>query len=161
MCAVAGSVGSSAIVDIYTRRVPNPLTLGVAALGLVLGASDATGIGLTGALGGFVVGLLLMLPGHIMGATGAGDVKLFAAIGTLLGPRATVVAFAYTAIAGGILAIVVACQRKRLSATVGRMAALVRTAGANVAEIEQSSQDNRFPYAPAIAAGAFLAALGL
>jgi prepilin peptidase CpaA len=161
VCAVAGSAGSSAIVDIYTRRVPNPLTLGVAALGLVLGASHLTGVGLMGAFGGFAVGLALMLPGHIVGATGAGDVKLFAAIGTLLGPRATVVAFAYTAIAGGILAIVVACQRKRLSATVGRTAALVRSAGANVAEIEQSSQDNRFAYAPAIAVGAFAAALGL
>jgi prepilin peptidase CpaA len=161
VCAVAGSAGSSAIVDLYTRRVPNPLTLGVTALGLVLGASQVTGVGLTGALGGFAVGLGLMLPGHLLGATGAGDVKLFAAIGTLLGPRATVVAFAYTAIAGGLLAIAVACRRKRLSATVERTAALVCTAGGNVAEIEQSSQDNRFAYAPAIAVGAVVAALGL
>jgi len=71
------------------------------------------------------------------------------------------VAFAYTAVAGGILALVVAYRRKRFSATVGRTAALVRTAGANVAEIEQSSHDNRFAYAPAIAMGALVAALGL
>jgi len=141
--------------------VPNPLTISVAALGLALAAWHATSVSLAAAVGGFVVGLALMLPGHIAGATGAGDVKLFAAIGTLLGPRATVVAFAYTAIAGGILAIVIACHRKRLSATVERTAALVRTAGANVADIEHSTDDNRFAYAPAIAVGAFVAGLGL
>ena len=39
------------------------------------------------ALGGIAVGLAVMLPGHLIGATGAGDVKFFAALGTLLGPR--------------------------------------------------------------------------
>ena len=45
-----------------------------------------------------------MLPGHLFGATGAGDVKLFAAAGTLLGPSDMVLAFVATAIAGGVLA---------------------------------------------------------
>src|SRR5438045_1615275 len=95
--AVAGSGGSSAVVDLYARRVPNPLTVSIAALGLAMAASHTTAVSLAAALGGFAAGLVLMLPGHIAGATGAGDVKLFAAIGTLLGPRTTVLAFAYTA----------------------------------------------------------------
>ena len=40
-------------------------------------------------------------------------------------------------------------------------ATLVRTGGANVAEIEHPSVDNRFAYAPAIALGALVAALGV
>jgi prepilin peptidase CpaA len=159
--AVAGSGGSSAAVDIYTRRVPNLLTVGIAALGLSLAAFHGTSVGVLGAVCGFAVGLMLMLPGHIVGATGAGDVKLFAAIATLLGPRATVVAFAYTAIAGGLLAIIVACQRRRLRATIDRTALLVHTIGRNALEIEQSSEDNRFAYAPAIAIGTLAAAVGL
>ena len=45
---------------------------------------------------------------HLVGATGAGDVKLFAASGALLGPRATLWAFAFTMLAGGMIAIVFA-----------------------------------------------------
>jgi prepilin signal peptidase PulO-like enzyme (type II secretory pathway) len=41
-----------------------------------------------------------------------------------------------------------------------RTALLVTTRGANVTEIEHVSSNNRFPYAPAIAVGALVAALG-
>jgi prepilin peptidase CpaA len=157
--AVAGTGASSAVVDFYTRRIPNPLTLGVAAFGVTLAAAHLTPLSMADALVGFAVGLVLMLPGHLIGATGAGDVKLFAAVGTLLGPRAIAMAFLYTALAGGALAIVVAMQRQLLRETVERAANLVRTGGANVAEIERATV-NRFAYAPAIAVGTLAAALG-
>ncbi len=131
------------------------------ALGVALAAMHMTGVSVPGALGGFALGLVLMLPGHVIGATGAGDVKLFAALGTLLGPSRTGVAFLYTALAGGVLVVIVACRRRRLSATVERTARLVRTGGGNAPEIERATENNRFAYAPAIAAGALAAALGL
>lgn len=159
--AVAGSGASSAVVDLYTRRVPNWLTLGVTALGVALAAVDLTGLSIAGALGGFALGLTLMLPGHLIGATGAGDVKLFAALGSLLGPSRTGSAFVYTALAGGVLAVIVARRRRRLRATVERTATLVCSGGGNVGEIESASENNRFAYAPAIALGAMAAALGL
>ena len=159
--AIAASGGASAIVDLWSRRVPNALTLGVATMGLTFAALGLSGLSPMAALGGLVVGLLLMLPGHLIGATGAGDVKLLAAIGTLLGPAGIAVAFVYTAIAGGMLALIVARHRRVLRAMVSRTAALVRTGGGNVAAIEGTSIDNRFAYAPAIALGALAAALGL
>ncbi len=158
--AVAGIGGASALVDLWTRRVPNPLTLGTAAFGVTLAASHQSGLTVQQALFGFGVGLLLMLPGYLIGATGGGDVKLFAAFGTLLGPYATAFAFFYTVIAGGVIAVAVALQRRRLRETVQRTAWLVATRGKNVAEIEDVSSNNRFPYAPAIAVGALVAALG-
>ena len=156
---VAG-VGAGAVIDLYTRRVPNLLTIGIAVVGVAMAATHVSGVSVTGAFAGFALGLLLMLPGHLIGATGAGDVKLLAAVGTLLGPSRIGMAFLYTAMAGGALAMVVALQRRRFGATMGRTAALVRTGGANVAEIEGPSADNRFAYAPAIAVGAIVAALG-
>ncbi len=161
VCAVLAGGASSAIVDLYTRRVPNRLTLGIGVLGVALAAMHVTGVSVTGALGGFALGLVLMLPGHVIGATGAGDVKLFAALGTLLGPGRTGAAFVYTALAGGLLAVIVAIRRRRLRATVERTAMLVRTAGGNAGEIERATENNRFAYAPAIAAGTLAAALGL
>lgn len=160
LAAVAGSGGASAVVDLRMRRVPNWLTLGITALGVSLAAAQLTTVSVAGALGGFAVGLLLMLPGHIVGATGAGDVKLFAAVGTLLGPTGIGVAFVYTAILGGALAVLVAMYRGRLQATLQETATLVLTGGANVAQIERPTTDNRFAYAPAIAVGTIVAALG-
>ena len=140
--------------------MPNPLTIGIALTGFTLALFHVTPLSVPAALAGFGIGLLLMLPGHIVGATGAGDVKLFAALGTLLGPVGIVVAFVYTAIAGGVMAVCVALTRRRLQVTMARTAALVRTGGANVAQIEHASANNRFAYAPAIAVGTLIAALG-
>lgn len=150
----------AAAVDLATRRVPNVLTASIATLGLALAGLHMTGAGLAAAVGGLFVGGVLMLPGHLLGRTGAGDVKLLAALGTLLGPAGAATAFVYTLIAGGLLSLVVAARRGRLEATLSRTATLVRTGGSNVAEIERPSADNRFAYAPAIAVGACLAALG-
>ena len=160
LTAVAGSGGASALLDLRTRRVPNWLTLGITSLGLTLAAAHLTDRSMGAALGGFAVGLLMMLPGHIVGATGAGDVKLFAAVGTLLGPTGIAVAFVYTAIFGGALALTAALLRGRLHHTLQETATLVVTGGANVARIERPSADNRFAYAPAIALGALVSALG-
>jgi len=107
------------------------------------------------------VGLALMLPSHVIGATGAGDVKLLAAFGTLLGPGRTGWAFLYSAIAGGAIALIVAVRRQRVRMTIARAAALLQTPGTAVAEIEHPCEDNRFAYAPAIVVGALAAAIGL
>jgi prepilin peptidase CpaA len=165
--AVAGLAG--AVVDLRTRRVPNALTGSIASAGLVLAAMHAGPVSLLMACAGCLVGLACMLPGHLIGGTGAGDVKLFAAMGTVLGPWPIAVAFLYTALAGGFLAIIFALMRSSLGATVSRTATLVVTSGANVSEIERQTDDvsagarakadNRFAYAPAIAIGVLAAAL--
>ena len=156
---VAASGVTSALVDLACRRVPNPLTLSIAALGVALAAAHATGVGVAQAFGGLAVGLLLMLPGFAIGATGGGDVKLFAALGTMLGPTRTGVAFLYTALVGAALALAMAWRRQQLATTIERAAALA--GGAAAGDIEHPARHNRFAYAPAIALGALAAALGL
>jgi prepilin peptidase CpaA len=158
--AVAAVTTAAAVVDLRTRRVPNWLTFGIAALGVTMATAHLGGVGVAGAFQGLVVGLLLMLPGHVIGRTGAGDVKLLAALGTLLGPRSIAMAFLYTAIAGGAIAVLVATRRRRLRETLEGTATLVYTRGANAGEIEKPTADNRFAYAPAIAIGAVIAAFG-
>ena len=162
MIAVVAACGAaSAIVDLRCRRVPNPLTLAIAALGVALAAARVTGVSPLQALGGLAVGLLLMFPGFLIGATGGGDVKLFAALGTVLGPTRTGWAFLYTALVGAALALAIAWRRKRLATTIERAVALASADGALVRDIEHPVQHNRFAYAPAIALGALAAALGL
>jgi prepilin peptidase CpaA len=160
VATLAGAGAVSTVIDLRTRRVPNRLTFTIALGGLLLAAFGLSGVTLAAACLGALLGLTLMMPSHVIGATGAGDVKLFAAAGTLLGPMGIATAFVYTVIAGGVLAFAVALWRRRLAVTLARTATLVRTAGANADDIERSSTDNRFAYAPAIAIGTIAVALG-
>ena len=105
VAAVAGCGIVGALVDIKTRRVPNPLTLGIAVTGLAFAATRWSGLSVATAALGLAVGIGLMLLPYMFGAMGGGDVKLFAALGTFLGPWPTVQAFLYTLMAGGLLAV--------------------------------------------------------
>jgi prepilin peptidase CpaA len=161
LLALAIGVGAGAFIDLRTRRVPNAVTVPLAVLGIASAAAGVSDLTVTGAVVGLALGLLFMLPGYMFGATGAGDVKLLAAAGAWLGPSHIGVAFLYTAIAGGVLAVIVARRRRRLALTLESTGKLITTRAANVAEIEHPATNNRFAYAPAIAAGSILAAIGV
>lgn len=159
LAAVVAASGTAAAIDLGTGRIPNPLTATVAAAGIGLSAFGLTGHSVAGALLGALIGFALMLPGHVFGGTGAGDVKLLAALGTWLGPGAVVMAFLYGAIAGGLLAIAHALRRRRLAATLARTARLVAAEAGAKQEIDGSAAASRFAYGPALAVGAIAAAL--
>ncbi len=148
------ALGAGAIIDAMTRRIPNALTLATTALGIALAGAGVSHVNVWQSLSGLLLGMLLMLPGYLIGATGAGDVKLLGAAGAVLGVRLVPIAFVYTAIAGGILALVVAFARGRLAATL-RGLTLVRAREAG------RHSDRVFAYGPAIAIGCVLAALRL
>lgn len=137
LIAVVAGGAAAAAIDLRTRRVPNALSLAIATTGLLLAAAGMGRVAVAAAIGGCVIGVLLMLPGHIFGATGGGDVKLLGALGTLLGPAGTVTAFLAMAVVGGVMAIAIAVHRHRAG-----------------------QADNRFAYAPAIAVGACVAVVG-
>jgi prepilin peptidase CpaA len=137
LIAVAAGSAAAAVIDLRTRRVPNALTLAIAATGVLVAAAGVGRVSVVGAIAGGVVGMLLLLPGHIFGGTGAGDVKLLGALGTLLGPTATLTAFLAMAITGGLMALAIAVHRWRTG-----------------------DSDHRFAYAPAIAVGACVAVIG-
>jgi prepilin peptidase CpaA len=138
LIAVAASGAAAATIDLRTRRVPNALTAAIAATGFILAAVGMGRVAIAAAIGGCLVGLVLMLPGHIFGATGGGDVKLLGALGTMLGPEGTFMAFLNMAVVGGLMALAIAVHRRRVG-----------------------EADNRFAYAPAIAVGACVAAVGV
>lgn len=162
LVAIVAAAGvTAAVLDLRTRRIPNALSAAVAATGLTLAAVHAGAVNLTLAIDGMLVGFLFMMPGYLFGATGGGDVKLFAAMGTFLGPDMIALAFLYTAVAGGILALSISMMRRSLGQTLAQATTLVSTGGANVAEIVRPINNNRFAYAPAIAIGVIVAALNV
>jgi prepilin peptidase CpaA len=159
LTALCAGLGSAAIVDSARRKIPNEISLLVAVTGLLLAATGASGISVASSMIGFFLGFVLMLPGHVLGATGAGDVKLFAAAGAVVGAELIVPAFLLTAIVGGLLAVFIAWRRGRLLRTFRLTARLLGLRQETKAEIEAPGEHNRFPYGPAIAAGCVLAVL--
>jgi prepilin peptidase CpaA len=150
---------AATIVDIRTRRIPNALTATMAGAGIGFAAAGISGLSIGASLAGVLVGLALMLPGHLLGATGAGDVKLMGAVGAIVGPGLTVTAFLFTAVAGGVLAIVVAARRRRLTATFAGTGRLIAAPTDAPRELRTAAPVSRFAYGPAIAVGSILAAL--
>ncbi|MGH9374487.1 MAG: A24 family peptidase [Vicinamibacterales bacterium] len=155
---VAGALVAT-IVDIRTRRIPNELTATMAGIGVGFAATGVSGVSLWGSMIGFALGLALMMPGHLFGATGAGDVKLMAAIGAILGPALVVSAFLFTAIAGGVLAVAVAARRQRLAATLAGTGKLIAAPGDARLDLRSAASARRFAYGPAIAVGSVLAGI--
>lgn len=147
------------ILDLRTRRIPNALTATMAGAGIGLAAAGISGLSLAAAVLGLVIGFALMLPRHLLGPTGAGDVKLMGAVGAIVGPALVFKAFLFTAVVGGVLALVVAIQRGRLSATLSATARMIATPGETPGLIRAASPSSRFAYGPAIAIGSVLAAL--
>jgi prepilin peptidase CpaA len=159
LAALCAGLGTAAVIDIRHRRIPNVVCVATAVTGLALSTVGISGITVTSALAGLAFGFFMMLPGHVFGATGAGDVKLFAAAGTMLGSGRIVRAFLFVAIAGGMLAVAVAIRRGRLVRTVGMMTRLLGRPHKLKSAIESPAEHNRFSYGPAIAIGCVIAML--
>ena len=113
---------SAVISDIRCARIPNWLTFPAMIVAAAFHVSQSGAAGLAFAGGGMVIGFSIFFVFYLSGGMGAGDIKLMAAIGGLLGPRDVLFAAGFTAIAGGIYAVV------RMSMNKNARGALIRCA---------------------------------
>jgi prepilin peptidase CpaA len=107
-CAAITTAMVASGFDLRSRRIPNELTFGAAAIALIValatGGLPAAGFSLSG----WLLATALWLPIYALGGMGAGDVKLLAAVGAWLGASGVFHAALYAAIAGATMAIVMA-----------------------------------------------------
>ena len=90
--------------DMAYRRIPNTLLLCTAPAALVLAAMPQ-GVGMGSAMGAAVLTLLAFMPLYLLRQMGAGDLKLMATAGLLVGmPRVAALCLSI-AMAGGLLAL--------------------------------------------------------
>jgi prepilin peptidase CpaA len=91
--------------DVRYRRIPNPFVLATLTTGIFVNAIFGGLQGALASLGGCALAFFLMFMLHIFGAMGAGDVKLFAAIGSVMGSSLVVPTFFVIVLVGGVLAL--------------------------------------------------------
>jgi prepilin peptidase CpaA len=103
--------------DIRSRRIPNWLTLSGVCAGLALHAATAGFSGLKLSAMGMLLGFGAYLALYCLHAMGAGDVKLMAAVGAIVGPAAWISVFVATAIAAGLLSLGLVIFKRRLRET--------------------------------------------
>jgi len=120
-------IGAAACVtDLHSRRIPNWLTFGAAAVGIATQFAIGGQGGAQHAMAGWVTGLFLFMPMFLLGGMGAGDVKLLAALGAWLGAGDTFWLAIYASLAGGGIAAVMALQRGYLKTAFNNLGGLMR-----------------------------------
>lgn len=103
--------------DVRYRRIPNKLVLVTLLVGLALNTIFGGTHGLLLSLGGFALAFGLMFFLHVFGTMGAGDVKLFAAIGAIHGISLVLPTLLVVALTGGLFAIFKMVYSRRVGAT--------------------------------------------
>jgi len=103
--------------DVRYRRIPNPFVLATLITGFILNLSLFGLSGALNSLSGCVFAFILMFILHVFGAMGAGDVKLFAAIGSVLGAHLVLPTFVVVVLTGGLLALVIVLKSGALKTT--------------------------------------------
>ncbi|MCE8012120.1 A24 family peptidase [Billgrantia desiderata] len=151
----------AAIKDVRFYRIPNTLILAGAAVGFLLQGWAAGAGGVLAATYGLVVGLAILLPGYLMGFTGAGDAKLMAAIGSFLGPFGVLQTALISIFVGGLIAMGFALSaliHRHSISPWGRYAIMMRTLMVTgkplyIPPAEGEVMGKKFPFAVSIALG--------
>jgi prepilin peptidase CpaA len=159
---VVATVG--AVIDVRQHRIPNWLTYPAIGMGILLRWFFFGWRGLGSSLAGclFAGGIVFLF--YLVRAMGAGDVKLLAAIGSLVGPSNAVMVLAATAISGGVLALLYVMFRRRVSATLRNVGSVLTFhCWYGLKAHPELNLDNpsalRMPYGLAIATGTLYAFL--
>ncbi|MCH4565147.1 A24 family peptidase [Halomonas sp. EGI 63088] len=151
----------AAIWDFRQRRIPNFLVMAGAAMGILLQVIVAGSGGVLAAITGLLVGLAILMPGYLMGFTGAGDVKLMGSIGTFLGTLGVFQAGLVSILVGGIIGLLFSASAFFNRSSVspwGRYGLMVRTLFTTgrplyIPPEEGEVMGRKFPFAVSIAIG--------
>lgn len=153
LAIVFGMLAVAAASDVASRRIPNQLSLIIAASFLVAGVASPDRVDL---LGGLWVAAAIFAVGFIgfaLGKVGGGDVKLLAAMGLWAGPAAAMDYLVLTGIAGGALALMYLVPEVAHAMTWFRATLERRVPRLQAIAIASDVKTQGLPYGVAIAAG--------
>jgi prepilin peptidase CpaA len=157
--ALIAVVFTAAVFDVRYRRIPNWISVSGAALGISLNAIVHRGLpGVVFALTGMALAFSIYFVLYALHAMGAGDVKLMAAVGSLVGWQNWLGVFFAAAILGGILALIVVVRCGRTQRTFRNVGFILsQMARLRPAYLAREELDVRSPQAVSLPHGAVIA----
>ncbi|HKU71448.1 MAG TPA: prepilin peptidase, partial [Burkholderiales bacterium] len=138
---LGGLLVAAAWHDVRSHRIPNVVVFSGAGIALALHALAPDGLGVASALCGLLVGLAAFLPLYLLGAAGAGDIKLMAMTGAFLGPVDGICAAIFTAVAGVLLAVACALRAGAVRRMAGNIRLIAFSLAARLFAVEGPSFD--------------------
>ena len=149
-----------AAYDLKYKRIPNKITLPFMAIGLILnlwlGGLDGLMDSIFAILVSFA-GILLFM----FGIMGAGDIKLFMAVGSLLGLRMGIATILLSFLVGGVVGVIVLLLRKngkrRFMFLYRYICVTLGTRQVKPYEVIDKENDAYFSFGACIAAGCLIA----
>jgi len=124
---LSGILIIASVTDLRSHRISNRLTYSTMIFGLIYYSMISGLSGFLLSVSGLSLGLALLIGFYLLGGMGAGDVKLMAAVGSLLGPQGVFEAFLGTAVAGGIYALIILTAKGYLLDTLKRFGLMIKT----------------------------------
>ena len=143
--------------DLRHRRIPNVLSLFGIIAALALHCQSDGLHGLAAGLGGAAVGFLCFVPFYLLRGMGAGDVKLLAAVGAILGPQGAVLAALFSLLAGGFTAIGYVLWQAARASAIAWVREGVTAVSVSAFVAAQSARRDRLAFALPIALGSIAA----
>ena len=110
---LSGVLIAAAANDLRFQKIPNLLTYPAMAVALVYHFVMNGLDGLIFSTTGLALGIAILIIPYLMGGMGAGDAKLMGTVGAILGARGVFIAFLFTAIIGGVYALIVVLTKRQ------------------------------------------------
>jgi prepilin peptidase CpaA len=163
IAALTVLLATAMCTDIRSSRIPNWLTFSAMGFACVVHAWFGGVQGAAFSLSGLGAGLGLFIILYVSGSIGAGDVKLMAAVGAIIGPYGALISGVLAILVGGLYALcamwyqwgLIETGRKLISAAQGAL-----LIGGN-AWIHELALPFRLRYGLAVAGGTLLFQFGL
>lgn len=149
---------AAVICDIRVAKIPNVITFPGMIIGIIYHGASHGVIGAGLSIAGLVVGSTVFLPFYLLKGMGAGDIKLMGAVGALVGLKGVIPAIVFTALAGGIYALVfILCNprilKRYIYCSVSMLKILVLTGHFILPSLYEKGKSPQVRYGIAIAAG--------
>lgn len=145
--------------DLRENKIKNLLTLPAAFVGLGLNFWDQGWNGLLASVQGWLIPTLLLFVLYYINVMGAGDIKLFAALGAIMGLSFALESFVYTVFIGGVIAVVLLVVRGQFVSKMYRVALyfkLLLWAGKLYPYSAKADTSSKFAFTTAIVPGTLL-----
>jgi prepilin peptidase CpaA len=149
----------AAVYDVRYRRIPNWLSLTGVLAGLAMNTFLYQGWpGLSHSLKGLALGFGVYFLLYMLRAMGAGDVKLMAAVGAIVGAQDWFGTFLITAMLGGVMALILVASRGRVKKTLWNVSFIIsELKSGRPAYMKKEELDVRSPKALGLPHGAVIA----